>query len=186
MGTCATMASMSLIAASVVFSFMLGTSAEVIPLDEVQHVLDSGVVAQSRSVVVGEDGTRWILEEVGADVRTERVIQRSGVEMPLPTPNARYFVGSVDGDLGSRVVLGFGPDLPMQGLEMTSAGTRWISTSPEGRPGLFDPADFPESYLPQLSNFCNAMEVPNHEDIGSEAPRRTPEVASAMLGSPPK
>ena len=184
MGTCATMASMSLIAASVVSSFMLGTSAEVIPLDEVQHVLDSGVVAQSRSVVVGEDGTRWILEEVGADVRTERVIQRSGVEMPLPTPNARYFVGSVDGDLGSRVVLGFGPDLPMQGLEMTSAGTRWISTSPEGRPGLFDPADFPESYLPQLSNFCNALEVPNHGDTSSEAPRRTPEVASAMLGSP--
>lgn len=178
------MASMSLIAASVVSSFMLGTSAEVIPLDEVQHVLDSGVVAQSRSVVVGEDGTRWILEEVGADVRTERVIQRSGVEMPLPTPNARYFVGSVDGDLGSRVVLGFGPDLPMQGLEMTSAGTRWISTSPEGRPGLFDPADFPESYLPQLSNFCNALEVPNHGDTSSEAPRRTPEVASAMLGSP--
>ena len=135
-------------------------------------------------MVISEDGTRWILEEVGADVRTERVIQRSGVEMPLPTPNARYFVGSVDGDPGSRVVLGFGPDLPMQGLEMTSAGTRWISTSPEGRPGLFDPADFPESYLPQLSNFCNAMEVPNHGDIGSEAPRRTPEVASAMLGSP--
>ena len=86
------MASMSLIAASVVSSFMLGTSAEVIPLDEVQHVLDSGVVAQSRSVVVGEDGTRWILEEVGADVRTERVIQRSGVEMPLPlqTPGTSW------------------------------------------------------------------------------------------------
>ena len=50
MGIHATITSMSMITASFVSSFMLGTSAEVIPLDEVQDVLDSGVVAQSRSV----------------------------------------------------------------------------------------------------------------------------------------
>ena len=175
---------MPLIPTSVVAFMSLATQPEVIPLDDVQRLLDAGVVGQSRRVVVQADGTQWNLEEVGPDDRTERVIQRSGTEMPLPTPDARYFVGSVEGDLGSRVVLGFGPDLPMQGLEMTSSGTRWISTSPEGVPGLFDPADFPESHLPQLGDFCTALEVPNNGDISSEASRRTPEVASAMLGSP--
>ena len=178
------MVDMTLIPASVVCFLSLATTAEVIPLDQVQRALDAGTVGQTQRVVISEDGTQWILEEVGPDVRTERVIQRSGIEMPLPTPNARYFVGAVDGDLGSRVVLGFGPDLPMQGLEMTAAGTRWISTSPEGLPGLFDPADFPESHLPQLGDFCTALDVPTNGDLSSKAPRRNPEVASAVMGSP--
>ena len=65
---------------------------------------------------------------------------------------------------------------------MTAAGTRWFHI-PEGVPAL-DPADFPESHLPQLGDFCTALDVPNNGDISSEAPRRTPEVVSAMLGSP--
>ena len=107
---------MTLVPVSVLCFLSLTATAEVIPLDDVQRFLESAAVGQSKTVVIGEDGTQWILEEVGPDVRTERVVQRSGTAMPLPTPNARYFVGSVDGDLGSRVVLGFGPDLPMQGL----------------------------------------------------------------------
>ena len=100
------MEDMTLIPASVVCFLSLATTAEVIPLIEVQRALDAGTVGQSQRVVISEDGTQWILEEVGPDLRTERVIQRSGIEMQLPTPNARYFVGAVDGDLGSRVVLG--------------------------------------------------------------------------------
>ena len=96
---------MTLVPASFVCFLSLVPTAEVIPLGDVQRALDAGAVGQSQRVVIGEDGNQWILEEVGPDVRTERVIQRSGTEMPLPTPNARYFVGAVDGDPGSRVVL---------------------------------------------------------------------------------
>ena len=48
----------------------LATTAEVIPLDEVQRALDAGTVGQSQRVVISEDGTQRILEEVGPDLRT--------------------------------------------------------------------------------------------------------------------
>ena len=64
---------MTLIPASVVCFLSLATTAEVIPLDEVQRALDAGTVGQSQRVVISEDGTQWILEEVGPDLRTERV-----------------------------------------------------------------------------------------------------------------
>ena len=83
---------MTLAPASVVCFLSLAATAEVIPLDDVQRFLESAAVGQSQRVVIGEDGTQWILEEVGPDVRTERVVQRSGTEMPLPTPNARYLL----------------------------------------------------------------------------------------------
>ena len=49
--------SMTLIPASVVCSLSLATTAEVIPLDEVQRSLDAGAVGQAQRVVVAEDGT---------------------------------------------------------------------------------------------------------------------------------
>ena len=65
------MEDMTLIPASVVCFLSLATTAEVIPLVEVQRALDAGTVGQSQRVVISEDGTQWILEEVGPDLRTE-------------------------------------------------------------------------------------------------------------------
>ena len=169
---------------SISLCFTLAAHAEIISLDLVSEILEPSVMGQSQHVLLAEDGTQWVLDEVPINLQTERVVQRIDGTMPLPAPEARYFVGWVEGDPNSRVVLGFGPDLPMQGLEMTSARTRWISTSPDGEPGLFDPADFPESHFPQLGNFCEVFEVPSSGGVDVSAQGRSPRMASSMLGSP--
>ena len=55
---------MTLISTSVVCSLSLAATAEVIPLVEVQRALDAGTMGQTQRVVISEDGTQWILEEV--------------------------------------------------------------------------------------------------------------------------